>query len=129
MKSLLYFLKIFDFIQTYSYIVLKNNLVQFLFLAFLASAPVEGFGVPPPRNFEIISLMSMSPPSLGNCRFSISFLVSGSFMIFGKRTSRIRGKIIIKTIGEKRKSVTFHCSRVWKYLKVVTAFNFNGYGT
>lgn len=115
---------------------MQNNLqlkIQFRFLALppppLPALLVDGFGAddPPPRNLLIISLMSgISPPSFGSCRFSISFLVSGSLMIFGSSTRRIKGRIIMRTIGEKRKSVIFHCSRCWKYLKVVSAFSFSG---
>lgn len=118
-----------DFIQTNSRNE-KNKTIQFLFLVLLPLLELaEGFGagVPPPRNFDSISLMSgNSPPSLGNWMFSISFLVSGSLIIFGSKTRRIKGRIIMRIIGENRKSVTFHCSRCWKYLNVVRAFNFNG---
>lgn len=61
--------------------------------------------------------------------FSISFLVSASFINIGRTSSNSKGSAIIRTIGLNRKSVTFHCSLVWKYLYLVNAFTFNGYGT
>lgn len=39
-------------------------------------------------------------------RFSISFLVSASFMNMGRTRSKIRGRAIISTMGLNRKSVT-----------------------
>lgn len=125
------FVFIFNAIQTKPSCWAPTQFAQFLFFALLPPPLLLacGFGGadPPPRNFDSISDISgMSPPSFGNCRFSISFLVSGSLMILGNSSSRRRGSIIMRTIGEKRKSVIFHCSRCWKYLNVVRAFNFSG---
>lgn len=126
------FVFISNAIQTKPSCWAPTQLTQFRFFALLPPPLLLlawGFGAedPPPRNLDSISETSgISPPSFGNCRFSISFLVSGSLMILGNTSSRSRGRIIMRTIGENRKSVIFHCSRCWKYLKVVRAFSFSG---
>lgn len=50
----------------------------------------------------------MSLDNLLRFRLSISFFVSGSFIIFGRINIRISGTIIIRIIGLKRKSVIWN---------------------
>jgi len=63
------------------------------------------------------------------CHYQYIFLVSGSFIIFGSTIIRNSESIIISTIGLKRKSVTLHCSRIWKYRCGPRGLNPQGYGS